>query len=225
MSLTSPIVSDILSAKKWIQSSLSQAQSHHDPYRHWTLEQVFPSEICTSLTTWNPGKEAIAGDTAGRRETHNAHRVFVTPEMRKRDAGLAALADSLECEETRAQIAAMTGSPIEHLWLRMELCLDTDGFWLEHHTDIGAKKLTFLVSLSTGEGAEEWGTDIMNEKGEALKRSSGRFNSGFIFVPGTDTWHGFVRRPIKGLRRTLIINYVDTAWRARHELAFSDQIG
>ena len=32
--------------------------------------------------------------------------------------------------------------------LRIEYCLDTDGFWLEPHTDIGAKLFTMLVYLS-----------------------------------------------------------------------------
>lgn len=43
-------------------------------------------------------------------------------------------------------------------------------------------------------------------------------NSGLLFVPGKDTWHGFEKRPIHGLRRTLIVNYVDDSWKARHEL-------
>ena len=40
-----------------------------------------------------------------------------------------------------------------------------------------------------------------------------------IFIPGDDTWHGFIKRPIKGVRRSLIVNYVTGAWRDRYELA------
>jgi hypothetical protein len=42
-------------------------------------------------------------------------------------------------------------------------------------------------------------------------------------VPGADTWHGFRRRPIAGIRRSLIVNYVKSEWRSRHELAFPDR--
>ena len=47
-------------------------------------------------------------------------------------------------------------------FLRIEYCLDTDGFWLEPHTDIGAKLFTMLVYLSDHPEAEDWGTDIMD---------------------------------------------------------------
>ena len=48
-------------------------------------------------------------------------------------------------------------------------------------------------------------------------------NGGFVFVPGSDTWHAFHRRPIHGVRRSLIINYVRPEWRSRHELAYPDR--
>jgi hypothetical protein len=44
-----------------------------------------------------------------------------------------------------------------------------------------------------------------------------------IFIPANNTWQGFHKRPIQGIRRSLIVNYVGAEWRARHELAFPDQ--
>ena len=35
---------------------------------------------------------------------------------------------------------------------------------------------------------------------------------------------GFTPRAIRGVRRSLIVNYVKPEWRARHELAFPDQV-
>ena len=40
-----------------------------------------------------------------------------------------------------------------------------------------------------------------------------------IFIPGADTWHGFEPRPLRALRRSLIVNYVGDEWRARDQLA------
>ena len=44
-----------------------------------------------------------------------------------------------------------------------------------------------------------------------------------IFVPSDNTWHGFERRPIEQIRKTLIVNYVTQEWRAREQLAFPDK--
>jgi hypothetical protein len=41
-----------------------------------------------------------------------------------------------------------------------------------------------------------------------------------IFVPSKHTWHGFERRPIEGVRRSIIVNYVTNEWRAREQLAY-----
>ena len=60
----------------------------------------------------------------------------------------------------------------------------------------------------------------MDEAGNVLDRAPGTFNAGLVFIPGADTWHGFARRPIRGVRRSVIINYVKPEWRARHELAY-----
>jgi len=42
-------------------------------------------------------------------------------------------------------------------------------------------------------------------------------------VPGPNTWHGFERRPIVGVRRLMEINYVRPTWRDRDQLAFPDR--
>lgn len=204
-----------------VRHSIEQASEHKQPYQHWLLRDVLPDYVCDSLVEWMPDAKAISGDIQGRRENNNQNRVFVNPLKQQEDQRCAALAQAFEAQETRNLFAKMTGSDLSDTWLRLELCLDKEGFWLEHHTDIGAKKLTFLVSLSLGEDAENWGTDIMNAQGDSLARSSGKFNSAFLFIPGKDTWHGYKKRPMNGIRRTLIMNYVSTNWRAKHELAFN----
>lgn len=211
---------EMMQAQQDIIFGIKEAAFHASPYSHWTLFDVLPDFICNSLLDWHPDSRSIAGDIHGRRENHNQDRVFVTPDKRKEDHGCAALAQIYDSSAVRSAFSHLTGSDLSNTWLRLELCLDKDGFWLESHTDIGAKKLTFLISLSKAEDAETWGTDIMNEAGESLGQSPGVFNSAFLFIPAENTWHGFRKRPIRGIRRTLILNYVDASWRAKHELAF-----
>ncbi|MFT8676128.1 MAG: 2OG-Fe(II) oxygenase [Acetobacter sp.] len=190
------------------------------PFAHWQLENVLPPAACDALVAWNPGEGAVAGDVGGRRETRNAHRVFVDPATRAREPRLDAMAHQFDAAPMRQAFETVCGTSLDTAALRLELCLDTDGFWLAPHTDIGAKKLTLLVSLSEGEGAEDWGTDLMLPDGASAVRAPALFNSAVLFIPSDRTWHGFVRRPIQGTRRTLIVNYVDESWRAVHELAF-----
>jgi hypothetical protein len=79
---------------------------------------------------------------------------------------------------------------------------------------------TMLVYLSDHPDAEQWGTDLYDRGRNPAERVSGARNTGLIFLPAADTWHGFARRPIRGVRRSLIINYVTPDWRAQGELAF-----
>ncbi len=61
----------------------------------------------------------------------------------------------------------------------------------------------------------------MDEK-SWFKRSPFVRNDGLIFVPGADTWHAFDPRPIPGVRKSLIVNYVTPDWRERSQLAFPE---
>ncbi|MBB2201906.1 2OG-Fe(II) oxygenase [Gluconacetobacter tumulisoli] len=207
-------------ARAGLAASLDAARGAAWPFAHWTLADILPPSAVAALLAWDPGRAARGGDTGGRREARNGHRVFVTPSRRAQVPGLAILADMFDAPASRQALAGLCGARLAGTALRLELCLDTDGFWLEPHTDIGAKKLTLLVSLSTDAGAADWGTDLMTGEGRAVVRASGAFNSGLLFVPAADSWHGFVRRPIRGLRRSLIVNFVGPDWRATDELAF-----
>ncbi|MEI9890956.1 MAG: hypothetical protein WDN45_10585 [Caulobacteraceae bacterium] len=44
-----------------------------------------------------------------------------------------------------------------------------------------------------------------------------------MFVPSSNTYHGFESRQIPRVRRSVIINYVTQAWLARGQLAYPDQ--
>jgi hypothetical protein len=205
-----------------IRRALLSATAVRSPYRHWLLTDVLPSPVCEALRAL-PFRPAAIGDTLGKRETHNAFRIFVSEANRARFPACASLAEAFQDEATVALLEDLCGTRLAGGFLRIEYCLDTEGFWLEPHTDISAKMLTFLVYLSDHPDASNWGTDIMDAEGRVLGRASGAFNHGLIFVPGPDTWHGFERRPMADVRRSLIVNYVKPDWRSRHELAFPGQ--
>jgi hypothetical protein len=202
--------------------SLDAARVAADPFRHWLLRDVLPEATGDAIAALPFAPTAIA-DTAGKRETHNSSRVFFSPENRDRFPVCRDVAALLQDPAIVAKLQAVCGVPLGGSYLRIEYCQDSDGFWLEPHTDISAKLFTMLVYLSHDLAAADWGTDIYDADLNPVGAAPGDFNRGLIFIPGSDTWHGFRKRPIVGVRRSIIVNYVRDDWRSRHELAFPDQ--
>lgn len=198
----------------------STRESH--PFRHWLFSDILPGPVSSALLSL-PFAVPEIDDTGGKRETHNGSRTFFSPENREHFPVCAAIAESLRARpvidwlETRGEID-LRGS-----YLRIEYCQDTEGFWLEPHTDIGAKLVTMLVYLSPQPEAVAWGTDLYDRDQRLVSTLPAHFNTGMLFIPAGDTWHGYHKRPMPGIRRTIIVNFVRPEWRSRHELAFPEE--
>ncbi|HUH83786.1 MAG TPA: 2OG-Fe(II) oxygenase [Stellaceae bacterium] len=190
-------------------------------FPHWLIDAPLPAAVPPATAALPFAPPAIA-DSLGKRETHNSTRIFFSAANRCRFPVCAAVAAALQHRSVVQRLEALCGIRLAGAFLRIEYCQDSNGFWLEPHTDIGAKLFTMLIYLSTDDASVSWGTDLMTRDGAVLQRVPYRANSGFIFVPGSDTWHGFRKRPIAGVRRSLIVNYVTPGWRSRHELAYPD---
>ena len=76
-----------------------------------------------------------------------------------------------------------------------------------------------LIYLSKEPELADAGTDMFDQQLKYVKTVPFKPNHGLIFIPGKDTWHGFIKRPIRGVRRELIVHYVSDAWRDRWQLA------
>lgn len=211
--------------RRWLLGRWPQLRANETPFRHWLPDRALPRVTAQALATL-PIQSLPIDDTLGRRETHNSARWFFSPGHREAWAVGNAVATAFQNPDVVVMLERLTGAQLNGTSLRIEYCQDRSGFWLEPHTDIGAKRLTALVYLTErvqGRPALQClGTDIYDSTGSHLGQVPGGFNRGLIFVPGTDTWHGFRRRTFDGVRRSLIINYVGPEWRARHELAFPD---
>lgn len=198
---------------------LDRAIGAHRPFRHWQLSRLLPEDACRAIATL-PIYVQVTGDTLGKRETNNSRRMFFNPAQQARYNVCADFAGAFQSDRVVQRLEALCDVSLAGSHLRIEYCLDTDGFWLEPHTDIGAKRFTMLLYLSDTPGCEAWGTDLLDAGGRLVMTTPYRRNDGFLFIPGADTWHGFHRRPIVGIRRSIIVNYVAPEWRSVHELAF-----
>lgn len=202
--------------------AVSMSQRSDQPYRHWKLADVFPTDLCTGILTL-PIAPPYLGRTDGTRNSYNAARCFITPELRAKFPTCQALSEALQRSDVARLLAETCNIAVDGSNLRMEYIQDTDGAWLEPHRDIPEKLFSMVVYLFTGPDSTEWGTDIYDAERRWIGRSSGEFNSGVIFVPGPATWHGFDPRPIVGVRRLMEINYARSDWRDREQLAFPDR--
>ena len=215
-------MSDSATVARAFSDCLDRAQFNSQPYRHWLLTEALPDDAAHAIPAL-PVDAPEIGDTLGKRETHNSTRNFFSVENRRRFPVCEAVASAFQSPETVRHLEKVTGTSLTGTSLRIEYCQDRDGFWLEPHTDIGAKLFTMLIYLSDRPDAEGWGTDIYDASKRHLGSAPGGFNKGLIFIPGDDTWHGVAKREYAGVRKSIIVNYVVPEWRARHELAFPDK--
>lgn len=202
--------------------ALDGSQRITKPYRHWLMKDILPLEQAEALHAL-PVPAPADLTFNGRRETNNSTRFYFNAKAQAEFPAARALAEAFQDPKTVASIEKECAIDLTGTNLRLEYCQDTDGFWLEPHTDIGVKQYTMLIYLSKGPGSEEWGTDVYDQSMKWVHRAPCHFNSGLIFIPGNDTWHSVDRRPIKGVRKSIIINYVAREWRDRYELAYPEK--
>jgi hypothetical protein len=207
--------------RSWLLDTWPGCKAETTPFPYWVPEHALPPAAARALAALDVDAPRI-GDTQGKRETHNATRWFFSPEHRKALPPCNALATAFQNPDVVGMLQSLTGATLPGTSLRIEYCQDRSGFWLEPHTDIGAKRFTVLIYLTDSPDGKSLGTDLYDSEKQYLGHAPGDFNSGLIFVPGANTWHGFRRRVFDGVRTSIIINYVGTEWRARHELAFPD---
>ena len=198
----------------------SSKRSEH-PYRHWILRGCFPTDSLDDVLSLPFEAPSLEG-VSGKRELHNNTRKYFDVENRENFPVCEAIAKAFQDERVTSHIEKVFGTDLKGTYLRIEFAQDIDGFWLEPHTDLGVKAFTMLAYLSKDESHKDLGTDIYDGEKRHIARSPFEPNAAMVFVPGSNTYHGFEKRPIKGVRTSLIINYVTDEWRAREQLSFPE---
>lgn len=204
-----------------VMASLNAADQREAPYRHWRLANVLPGDAVDAVNALDLAPPSWEG--ADGRRAWNNERLFIDQEMMAREPNAVAIAEGLQSKQVLAKIEEMGGVDLTGMFLRIEYCMDSQGFWLEPHTDLGVKRLTLLVYCARDPKAAGWGTSIYSDADHWAGNMDGSFNNALMFIPADNTWHGFEPREIQGLRRSMIVNYVTPEWRARQELAFPDR--
>jgi hypothetical protein len=202
-------------------ASIAKRKAFDEPYRHFLIEDCFPKDVADELADL-PFAAPVLDGISGKRELHNDQRSYFDSAAMKRFPVMQAVAEALQSRRIVRLIHDTFGAPIDDTFLRLEYAQDIDGFWLEPHTDLGVKKFTCLIYLSQGPGHEKLGTDIYVSRERHFGSPPFKRGGAMIFVPGDNTWHGFEKRPIEGVRRSVILNYVTHEWRAREQLSYPE---
>ena len=197
---------------------LAHARVETEPYRHWLLSNMLTEETCDGIRSL-PIEAPEISDYAGTRESNNDSRGYFNEETCGEFDVCAQVVDTFKDPRVIGAIEKACGIDLSKGHLRIEYTQDRDGFWLEPHKDISVKLFTMLIYLSTEPELADAGTDIFDQDLNHLGCAPFGPNHGLIFIPGDDTWHGFVKRPINGIRRSLIVNYVTDDWRESWQLA------
>ena len=207
--------------RRTLLASVAQAVRLERPYRNWRLTGLFPERVAVELARL-PFAPPPMDAGSGRREMSNEHRHYFAGDLLTRHPVMGRVAEVFQTPQVASAFARSTGAKLHGTYLRIEYAVDQDGFWLEPHTDLGVKALSLLVQFAS-EGQAELGTDLYGGPGAWCERAAFGWNGALMFVPADNTWHGFEPRPIAGLRRSVIVNYVTDDWRARDQLAFPDK--
>lgn len=198
------------------------SDSHHSgfPFDHWLLDDALPEPVIDAIADL-PVAPPDGAVFNGTREVNNSSRLFFSRENQEKFPVCRAMAEAFRDERVIAAIETVTRAPVSRGRLRIEYCQDVTGFWLEPHLDISVKLFTMLIYLSGEPALRDAGTDIYDATPEHNRVASVPYEKGggLIFIPGRDTWHGFTPRPIAGIRKSIIVNYVAPDWRSVGELA------
>lgn len=207
---------------EWMRRVIRTSTVYTDPFPHWQFNRVFPPSVMDDLVALPVEAPEVRYDK-GTREYNNATRTYFNTGTRAQFQVAGTVTAIFQGEETVSGIGKLCGVNLDGSYLRIEFAQDKNGFWLEPHTDIRVKLFSMLVYLTNDPETPDLGTDIYDREKRWVKRMPFIHNHALVFVPGGDTWHGFEKRIIKGVRKTLIINYVSNEWRDRYELAYPER--
>lgn len=195
---------------------------YETPYPHFLMKNVFPTRTIDAVLAL-PIEAHHLDYNLGSREEHNALRRYFTPDLIAKHQCAQDIADVFLSPGVIQTLEKAHNISLKNSLLRIEHTTDTEKFWLKPHTDLGVKLFTMLLYLSKDPTSAFWGTDIYQDEQTHVKTVPFKSNTAVYFIPADDTWHGFEPRSIRGVRQTLIINYVTQEWRNRNELVHPTQ--
>lgn len=201
-----------------LHSLANPSQTILSPYNIWILDNVIPEPVVDEICSL-PWEAPDLHGVSGTREVNNSSRKYFDQASHQIDA-CKAVCDAFQSDDVTMMIEEQYSTTLQNTYLRIEYAQDTNDFWLGPHTDIGVKLFTMLLYLSDDPQHASLGTDYYADKETYAGTVPFARNRAMVFIPADNTWHGFEKRTISSIRKSLVINFVTDDWRAREQLAF-----
>ncbi|MBX9587976.1 MAG: hypothetical protein K2X43_01645 [Hyphomonadaceae bacterium] len=129
------------------------------PYKYWLAKSCLPQAAVEQVLDL-PFPAPTLDGVSGKREMHNATRKYFDVENRSRFPVCEGLCQAFQAKAVTEEIRDRFGARLSGTYLRVEMAQDTEGFWLEPHSDLGVKTFTMLLYLSKDAQHATLGTDI-----------------------------------------------------------------
>ncbi|MBN9063526.1 MAG: hypothetical protein BGP06_13205 [Rhizobiales bacterium 65-9] len=234
-------------AKRQLLDSIRDRRADHErPFPYHVVTDPVAAPLREDLRALPAASRAMTG----ARSDGNDSRFYFNPSVRAAHRPADMLARVFQDRDVVAALAAASGALLKSAYLLMELACDCGVSELHPHRDLGVKRFTGLFYLSDDPKLADARTDLYTPKPDRAARISAAVAQGrdpdradfeqatarpphgarfgYFFTPSDVSWHGFDRRPLNGLRQTIIVNYLGPAasgetYRNVQNLAFPDE--
>ena len=187
------------------------------PWKHYILEDFFEQddfEKIKNLKINDAYYSNITGfrDVIGGRTFLNNSFVEENPEFKKAADWLNRRDYYEDCFKT----------DLSNTYMRAEIIHDRYPFFHDIHLDLPCKNLTIIINIDK-EDEKNLATDLYHAKDYHVKRLDWVPNGGLAFKITKSAWHGFAPTEYKGIRKIMIINYVNIdEWRDKDQLYINE---
>lgn len=189
---------------------ISKSQSF--PWKHFLLEEFFKPDDFDFLKTFKIENTDYSNIT-GFRDVISG-RCFINNELVNKNKQLKGIINTLNDKQF---FSNLFGRDITNTYIRAELIHDQYPFFHDVHTDLSCKNLTIIINIDK-EDEKNLSTDLYYNKTKHIKKLDWIENGGIAFPITDKAWHGFDKIQYKGLRKIMIINYVNPdEWRDKEQ--------
>ncbi len=195
----------------FLNSILNQSKKHEFPFDHWEYNNALTNEAIEEIMTADipdvskydlsyDGTRAIDGGAADFRKGIASggkalkFRCFITKENATQFPNLVNFIKELQSKKTHETISQMIKKDLSNSYVRVEVICDREGFWLKPHCDIKEKLMSGLIFVNTENESENLGTDFYDKNLKKVKTVPYKYNYGYFFTSGPNTWHGMEKK-------------------------------
>ena len=182
----------------------------NEPDNWFYMEDVFNTPDLEIIKKYIP-EDSL--DISGKREHNTSTRSFVNIQSPEELKDVFTKFDEMVMRKFFSDLTRIDCSTGR---LRVEIINDNAGAYLEEHIDIKEKLITFQIYVN--EGDINWGTTIYSDWDTEYTTVPFVKNTGWLTHKNADIIHGVKQHSVTGKRHSVIINYIDGAWRDTDQL-------